>query len=172
VIASLAGVLLGPGCTFGGPHTRPEPPEPAIRIWMPDLVRWSGGRREISLELENGTDHTVRMEVPDARRVRVVIFMGSGPDRACGVEPDASGPPGPAVTLAPRDVTPVTIDLEHACGGLPPGEYRFEVGYEAPAPGKGGPFKMRARHGHLVVDAAPAGPEQGSLGSGGATRSR
>ena len=168
--------LLAPGCSvFSGRAARPEPPEPAVRIWLPDLVRWTGARREVSLDLENGTDRSVRMEVPAARRARVTLFLGPGPDPACGVEPDASTIPGPPVTLAPGETAPVTVDLASACGRLPPGEYRYEVGYEAPAVAKGPALKTRLRHGHVVLEPGAEGLDRGSLGSGGsgcATRSR
>jgi hypothetical protein len=166
------GVLLAGSCTlFGGRSGRPEPPEPSVRLWLPGVVRWTGDRREVALELENATDRSVRIEAPAARRARVTIFLGPGPDPACGVEPD-EGDRGPDVTLAPGESVQLTVDLGQACARLPPGEYRYEVGYQVPAAGKGKPLKARVRYGHVLVEAAPAGTERGSLGSGGATRSR
>ena len=174
---ALAAWLLVAACALHGPpHSAPEPPEPAVRIWLPAVVWWTGARRELSLAVENGTDHTVRVEAPAARRVRATLFLGPGPDRACGVVPDEGEeePPGPPVTLAPGEVASVTVDLAGACGRLPPGEYRYEVGYEAPSVASGPPLKTRPQHGHVVVEAGAGGqgPDRGSLGSSGATRSR
>jgi hypothetical protein len=143
-----------------------------VRIWVPDLVHWSGDRRALSLSVENGSDRPVRLEAPGPTRVRITLFLGPGPDRACGVEPDTSREPGSTVTLAPGEATPVTVDLAKACGRLLPGEYRYEVAYEAPSLAKGPPLRTRARYGHVLVDADRNCPEPGSLGSSGGGRTR
>lgn len=169
LVAAAASLALG--ACVSAPPRRPEPPEPALRIWAPGLVHWTGGRREVALAIENGTDRTVAVETPDPRRVRIAIFPDSGPDRVCGLDPEASDDPGDPVSVAPGDAVAVRVDLARACGRLPPGEYRYELGYEAPAVGKGPPVRLRTRHGHVVVEAAPPALERGSLGSGGAPAS-
>lgn len=162
--AALLALALAAGCASGG--RRSEPPEPALRIWAPGVVHWSGGRRELRLAIENGTNRTVRMEAPDARRVRISIHPDAGPDRACGVEPEA-GDAGDALAVEPGDAVAVRVDLAAACGRLPPGEYRYVVGYEAPAAGEGQAVRLTPRHGTVVVEAAAPPADRGSLGSGG-----
>jgi hypothetical protein len=167
-LAALAAWLPLAACVFhSGGARHPEPPEPVVRIWLPGLVWWSGGRRDLSLEVVNDGQGAVRVEAPAPRRVRVTLFLGSGPDRACGVVPDASKSTGPAVTLGPGEVVPVTVDLSRECAGLPPGEYRYEVAYEAPAVEGGPPVTTRPRHGHVVIEQGASGPEGRPLGSGG-----
>jgi hypothetical protein len=142
-----------------------------VRIWVPDLIHWSGRQRTVSLAVENGSDRPVKLETPEPGRVRVTLFLGPGPDRACGVEPSASREPGPPLTLAPGEVTGVTVDLAQACERLPAGEYRYEVAYEAPAVGKGPPLKTRVRYGHVVVDREER-LDRGSFGSSRGVPSR
>jgi hypothetical protein len=134
---------------------------------MPGIVHWAGDRRVIAMGLENGTSRSVRIEAPAARRVRVSLFLGPGPETACEVEPDSSKVPGPVVELGPGEVLPVRIDLAPACGRLPPGDYRYEVTYQAPGVEGGPPLHLRSSHGHVLVEAAPP-VDQGSLGSGSA----
>ncbi len=150
-----------------GPGKR-EPPEPALRIWSPGVVHWSAGRRDFALAIENGTSRTVVVEQPSARRARVVLFDGAGADRVCGHDADAAGPAAAATSIAPGDSRAVRVDLEAACGLLPPGEYRYEVGYEAPAVGAGPSVRLRSGHGHVVVDGCERAPlDRGSFGSAG-----
>jgi hypothetical protein len=168
VVALGAALLATPGCSVGGGEgRRPEPPEPVLRIWLPGIVHWTGDRRELAMQLENGTARSVRIEAPAARRVRVSLFLGPGPESACGVEPDSSKVPGPAVEIGPGEALPVRIDLAPACGRLPPGDYRYEVTYQAPGVEGGPPLHLRSSYGHVLVEAAlPV--DQGSLGSGSA----
>jgi hypothetical protein len=140
---------------------------------VPGVIHWTGGHRDVTLAIENWTDRTVAMETPGPRRVRIAIFPDSGPDRVCGFDPEVSDDPADPVSVAPGDAVAVKVDLARACGRLPPGEYRYEVDYEAPVVGnKGPPVRLRTRHGTVVVEAAPPGLERGSLGSGGAPSSR
>jgi hypothetical protein len=97
----------------------------------------------------------------------VVLFVGPGPDRVCGQDADASKPAVAPVALEPGESRIVRVDLEAACGRLPPGEYRYEVGYEAPAVGPGPDVRLRAAFGHVVIDGEPSRAlDGGSLGSG------
>ena len=160
------GAALGLAACVSSAPRRPEPYEPALRIWVPGVVHWTGGSREVALAIENWTDRTVAMETPGPRRVRVAIFPDSGPDRLCGLDPEVSDDVGDPVSVAPGEAVAVRVDLARACGRLPPGEYRYELDYEAPVVGRGPPVRLRTRHGHVVVEAAPPGLERGSLGSG------
>lgn len=166
--AALLSVALAGACVSGGRRAS-EPPEPALRIWAPGVVHWSGGRRELRLAIENGTNRTVRMEAPDARRVRISIHPDAGPERVCGVEPEAGGA-GDAVAVEPGDAVAVRVDLAGACGRLLPGEYRYVIGYEAPAAGAGQAVRLSPRHGTVVVEAGGPALERGSLGAGGGSR--
>lgn len=149
-----------------GPARRREPPEPALRIWTPGIVWWDDTRRTFPLQVENGTGRPVELEAPGPRRTRVVLFAGAEHDRVCWHEADASGPPGESISLAPGEGRAVRVDLEAACGRLPPGEYRYEVGYEAPAVGPGPSVRLRTVHGHVVVRGGGSrGLDRGSLGS-------
>lgn len=165
LLALVAASALAYACSVGGAPRRPEPPEPALRIWIPGLVHWSGGRRDIGIAVENGTNVTIQVEAPDPRRARVVLFSDSGSDRVCGQDPDATGPPDRAIPLAPGEARELHVDLTRACGGIPPGEYRYEAGYEAPAVAPGPVVRLRPRYGHVVVEAALP-DERESLGSG------
>jgi hypothetical protein len=149
---------------------RPEPPDPPIQIWLPGIVRWEGADRGLSLELENFSGGTVRLEAPTARRLRVTLFLGPGPEPACGVEPLEGPDAGEPVALAPGDVAPLRIDLAGACLRLPPGEYRYEVAYGAPAVANGPLIRPWVRYGTVVVGTAPERLESGSLGNGGGAR--
>jgi hypothetical protein len=158
--------LAGALAACGTPPARREPPEPPLRVWTPGLVHWSGERRDLGLEIENGTARTLQVERPSPRRARVVVFSGSGPDRVCGQEADVGGPAGEATPIGPGGGLAVRVDLSQACGALPPGEYRYEASYEAPAIGSGPTVRLRPSHGHVVVDAGPPSPARGGLGSG------
>ena len=164
-----AAVLLLSACALGGAPRRSDAPEPALRIWLPGVVHWDARSRELALSIQNGTDRTVKVARPAPGRVRVALFRDSGPDRVCGHEPDAGEEGGgEPIAVAPGDELAVRVDLARACGALPPGEYRYEVGYEAPPAGPGPAMKLRPRYGRVVVEAAPPPPlERGSLGSGG-----
>jgi hypothetical protein len=165
--AAGAALLLVLLAACAAPRRR-EPPEPALRIWTPGVVHWSAGRRDFALAIENGTSRTVEVEQPSARRARVVLFDGAGADRACGHDADGEGPAGAVTSIAPGDSRAVRVDLEAACGALPPGEYRYEVGYEAPAVGPGPSVRLRAGYGHVVVSGTGAASlDRGSMGSGG-----
>lgn len=165
--AALLALSLGLAACAGSGRRR-EPPEPPLRLWAPGIVWWTGEGRVFGLEVENGTGRPVKVEAPGPRRVRVVLFAGAERDRVCGHDADASAPPGEAISLAPGEARAVRVDLEEACGTLPPGEYRYEVGYEAPAVGAGPPVRLQTAHGHVVVQGgAPRSLDRGSLGSGG-----
>jgi hypothetical protein len=165
-VVAVAAVALGAAASCAGPRRR-EAPEPALRIWTPGMVYWRGTDRTMAISVENGTSHAVRVEAPGPRRARVVLYVGAGADPACAHAGDASGPPGPPDAIAPGDSRGVRVDLEEACGRLPPGEYRYEVGYEAPAVTDGPTVRLRTSHGHVVVEApGPERLDRGSLGSG------
>ena len=138
-----------------------------MRLWTSGLVHWSGERRDLGISLENGTNRTIRVEAPDARRVRVALYSDAGPERVCGQDADATGPADRAIALAPGEAQELRIDLARICGRLPPGEYRYEVGYEAPAVGSGPTLRLRPSYGHVVVEARSPRLERGSLGGGG-----
>ena len=161
----LAAGALAAACTLGG-RRRPEPPEPALRLWTPGLVHWSDGRRDLGLSLENGTNRTIRVEAPDPRRARIVLYSDAFPDRVCGQDADATGPPDQAIALAPGEAREVRVDLARSCGRILPGEYRYEAGYEAPAVGPGPALRLRPSYGHVVVEAGSPRLERGSLGAG------
>jgi hypothetical protein len=101
-----------------------------------------------------------------------------GPEsvRLCGVGPGGRPAPAPRIALAPGDRVTVHVDLEAACAAVPPGEYRFEVGYRAGdasgpvAPGGASAFvgTLPPQYGHVVVprpadaacEVAPSAPPQ------------
>ena len=160
LVAALALACVGP------PHHR-EPPEPPLRIWTPGLVHWSGDRRIMAVAIENSAPVPVPVEDPDPRRVRVVLFNGVGPDRICEKDAEEAGPVAQAVSLRPGEMRPVPVDLGEACARVPPGEYRYEVGYDAPAVAPGPPVRLLAAFGHVLVAAGPtSAPVQGDTGSG------
>jgi hypothetical protein len=160
--AAAAAWLLSTGCGgFGGGKRRPEPPEPALRIWAPSVVHWGpGDRRSFRFALENGSARTVHIGEPDTARAGVAIFAGGEPARACGVDPPTARPGGGeqgggadrenTVSLAPGDQVELRVDLAAACADLGPGEYRFEVSYVSAA-GDGG-AAPRTSHGTLIVE--------------------
>jgi hypothetical protein len=162
-LVAAAGGLLGCGALGGRPRREPPPP-PALQIWAPPIVRWApGGERDLAFALENGTHRTLEVSPPDPAGARVAIFAGAGETRECGIEPAeraAAGPVAPAgrggagaLRLAPGDQLPVRVDLEDACAGLGPGEYRYELGYVAARP-QGGSLSLPTRYGTLVVTGA------------------
>ena len=160
LVAALALACVGP------PHKR-EPPEPPLRIWTPGLIHWSGDRRIMAVAIENSAPVPVPVEDPDPRRVRVVLFNGVGPDRICEKDAEEAGPVAQAVSLRPGEMRPVPVDLGEACARVPPGEYRYEVGYDAPAVAPGPPVRLRTAFGHVLVAAGPtSAPPQGGMGSG------
>jgi hypothetical protein len=162
---ALAGFVAALGCA--GPPPRHEPPEPALRIWTEGLVHWTGDRRTLPIAIENATGRTVQVEDPDPRRARVVLYSGSGPDRVCGRDADLAGPQAVAIALGPGESRTIPVDLGEACSRLPPGEYRYEVGYELPADGGGRMVRLSPSYGHVVVEAArPGTAERGGLGAG------
>jgi hypothetical protein len=141
-----------------------------VQLWLPGLVFWEGAERELALELGNFSAGTVPVEAPSARRLRVTLFLGSGPVQACGVEPREGPEAGAPVTMSPGDVVPLRVDLSGACRRLPPGEYRYEVAYAAPAAANGPPIQPWVRYGTVVVGSLPERVEHGSLGNGGGGR--
>jgi hypothetical protein len=166
-----AGVALAAAaiaaCVAQAPH-RPAPPEPALQLWTPGLVRWSGSTRVLRFSIENRTDHTVEVEEPDPRHAGVVIYTGSGNDRACSKDPEPGPAAGEPQRLAPGEGRGLEIDLGAACGRIPPGEYRYELVYDAPPAGAGPPFRLLPRNGQVLVEAEPyCPPDRGGLGFGG-----
>ncbi len=152
-----AGWLLA-GCGSTG-RSRPQPPEPALRIWAPTIVHWSpGADRSVRFAIENGTQRTLEVPEPDASGARVAVFAEADSDRVCGVEPSEARPAEP-VRLAPGDQIPVRVDLGDACRDLRPGKYRFEVSYRVPRSDGGAGIVLQRWYGTLVVE----GPVPGAL---------
>jgi hypothetical protein len=165
--ATLAALLVAAACAPAG-SGRPAPAEPVLRLWTPGIVRWSGDRRLLGVAVENWTGRSVEVEEPAPRRVGVVIYTGPNDDRACRRDPEPGPATGEWVRLAPGDVRDLEIDLGAACGRIPPGEYRYEVFYDAPPVGAGPPLRLLPRYGQLVVEAEPPRSlERGSMGAGG-----
>jgi hypothetical protein len=150
-LAAAAGAILACASATG---RRPAPPDPDLRIWVPPILRWDAGTgREVEFAIENGTNRTLEVPPPDPAAAGVAIYVDAGGEgRACGVEP-SPGPPAGTVRLGPGDALPVRVDLEEACGDLPPGEYRYELSYRAPR-ASGGTLALATRYGTLVVDGA------------------
>jgi hypothetical protein len=153
-LAAAAGALVA-CASVGGSRPRREPPAPALQIWAPPIVRWSSAApRDVEFAIENGTQRTVEVPLPHPGGARVAIFPAQGEVQACGVEPsEPPPPPERAVALAPGDQLPVRVDLGEACAELPPGEYRYELGYRA-ARESGGALSLPTRYGTLVVSEA------------------
>jgi hypothetical protein len=137
--------------------------EPDVRIWVSPVVRWEpGAARELRFAIENASDRTVVLAEPDAALAHVDVYAGPENDRVCGTAP----PPGlqaqaraPAIALGPGDRIGVRVDLESACRGVPPGEYRFVVSYRAQpsAPGtKLWAGSLPARYGTVLVERGAA----------------
>jgi hypothetical protein len=159
-LAAAAGGLLACASTGGKP--RREPPPPALQIWAPPIVRWSpGGERDVEFAIENATQRTIDVPLPDPAAAQVAIFPTTGEARACGVEP-TEPPRAGTVRLAPGDQLPVRVDLGEACAALPPGEYRYELGYRAAA--ESGPaVSLPMRYGTLVVTETPRAARRPSV---------
>jgi hypothetical protein len=150
-LLAAAGGLLACGSLGGRP--RPEPPPPSLQIWAPPILRWApGADRDVEFAIENGTNRTLEVPLPDPAAARVAIFPSVGEARACGVEPAEPTPAG-TIRLAPGDQLPVRVDLEEACAGLPAGEYRYELSYRAAKAG-GGTLSLPTRYGTIVVSEA------------------
>jgi hypothetical protein len=147
---------------------RPLPADPALRLWTPGVVRWTGEQRVLGLAVENATDRSVQVEEPDPRRAGVVLYTGPHADRACGQEPAPGPARGEPITLSPGEVRNLRVDLAQACGLIPPGEYRYVAYYDAPAVGAGPPLRLLTRYGEVFVEAEPPPPlDRGNLGAGG-----
>jgi hypothetical protein len=163
---AVATATLLAACVSHGP-ARPAPAEPALRLWTPGVVRWSGERRVLGLTVENGSDRSVEVEEPDPRHAGVVLYTGPNDDRACVRDPAPGPATGAPVKLAPGEARELQVDLGDACSLIPPGEYRFEVVYEAPPAGAGPPVRLLPRYGQVVVEAPPRSLDRGGLGAGG-----
>ncbi|HET8538300.1 MAG TPA: hypothetical protein VFL83_00375 [Anaeromyxobacter sp.] len=166
--AAVAAVLaLAAACGGAGEERRGEAAEPAVRLWASPIVRWEpGARRAVGFALENPTNRTVHVASPDPANARVDVYAGADGLRVCGAAPVEPPAPGPPVALAPGDRLSVRVDLEAACGGVPPGEYRFEVGYRAAAPAGADAFSgtLAARHGQVLVSGPGTSGEAVSRG--------
>jgi hypothetical protein len=151
-LAAAAGGLLACGSMRERP--RPEPPAPALQIWAPPILRWPpGAGRAVEFAIENGTQRTLEVALPDPAAAQVAIFPAVGEAQACGVapaEPPAEPSAAGTVRLAPGDHLPVRVDLEDACASLPAGEYRYELSYRAARKG-GGTLSLPTRYGTLLV---------------------
>jgi hypothetical protein len=127
--AAIAAVALA----CGGEDLRRSPAEPAVRIWNPTVVRWEAGRpRHVDFAIENPTNRTLEIAEPDPASARVDVYAGPETFRVCGVAPSAAAAPAPArrLALGPGDRVAVRVELDRACGSVPPGEYRYVVSYE------------------------------------------
>jgi hypothetical protein len=160
-VGAAAGWLLSIACSSVTGRRAPPPPDPDLRIWAPPRVEWpAGSGRSLRFVIENATERALEVPPPHPSGARVAIFPDAGDFRACGVEPGAP-PEADAIRLEPGDQLPVTVDLGAACGDLPPGEYRYELGYRLPATG-GAAIALQPRYGTLVVDGpAPAAARRG-----------
>jgi hypothetical protein len=165
--AAAIGALLA-ACTSGPPRA-PPPPDPDLRIWSPGVVHWlPGTERSIRFAIENGTQRTISVPQPDPAGARVSVF-GEAEAPACALDPSrpTEGPAGAPVTLSPGDQLIVTVDLSDACGSLPAGEYRFELGYRLPpSNGKAG-VTLLTRYGTLVVEGRGPGAVPRTGGTAG-----
>jgi hypothetical protein len=159
-VAAAIGALLA-ACASGPPR-HPPPPDPDLRIWSPGVVHWlPGAERSIRFAIENGTQRTISVPQPDPAGARVSIF-GEAEAPACALEPSQTeGPAGAPVSLSPGDQVIVTVDLSGVCGGLPPGEYRFELSYRLPPSGGKAGVSLLTRYGTLFVEGrGPRSPAQ------------
>ncbi len=136
--------------------------EPELRIWVSPVVRWEPGRaRELRFAIENPSSRTVVLAEPDPALAQVDVYAGPENDRLCGTAPpprQGSARASP-VALAPGDRIALRVDLEGACRGVPPGEYRFVVSYRAPPAEAGAKLwagALPARHGTVVVERGTA----------------
>lgn len=158
--ALLAGGTLAAGCSLrsSGPRTPPE--EATLRIWVDPLVHWEAGAdRHVDIAIENGTTRTVSLAEPSPAEARVAVFPGPDSLRACGVEPRERAPAArPRVSIPPGGSVSFRVDLNEACAGVPPGEYRFEVDYRSPPVEGGKAFSgaFATRYGVLDVEGPPA----------------
>jgi hypothetical protein len=152
--AAAAGCLLATACSAGTATQRPSAPEPDLRIWAPPVIHWSpGAERSVRFAVENVTQRTIEVGEADPRAARFAVFLDAGQAQACGVEPEDPSA-AEAVKLQPGDQLPVRVDLGDACGGLSPGEYRYELSYRVAKRG-GGTTSLQTRHGTVIVDGPP-----------------
>ncbi len=173
LVAAAACLLAACSLRTGSGHGRGESAPEVLRIWMEPIVRWDpGAARTVDVALENATDRTLAIAEPDAAHVRVAVFARPEGAAVCGVEPREDAAGRGRVELAPGDRVAVRVDLAEACADLPPGDYRYEVSYRAPAlpagEGEGaGPAprpysgNVATRYGEVVVE-APPWPERGA----------
>ncbi|HEY6003383.1 MAG TPA: hypothetical protein VIV57_10965, partial [Anaeromyxobacter sp.] len=133
--------------------------EAEVRIWMPPLVHWEpGADRHVDVAIENGSTRTLALAEPDPANARVAVFRGGDDLRLCGVEPrSAATGPRRRIELPPGGSAAIRVELDEACAGVPPGEYRFEVDYRSPPVEDAKAFSgsFATRHGELVVEAGP-----------------
>jgi hypothetical protein len=166
-LVAAAACLLAACSLKTGSGRRGESAPEVLRIWMEPIVRWEpGAARVVDVALENATDRTLAIAEPDAAHVRVAVFARPEGTAVCGVEPREGAAGRGRVELAPGDRVAVRVDLAEACADLPPGDYRYEVSYRAPAlpagEGEGaGPAprpysgNVATRYGEVVVEASP-----------------
>jgi hypothetical protein len=155
-------LALASGCSMalgGSGGSGAAAREAEARIWVPPVVHWeAGAHRHVDVAIENGTTRTLALAEPDPAYARVAVFRGGDDLRLCGVEPRpaASGPRG-RVEIPPGGSLALRVELDEACGGVPAGEYRFEVDYRSPplegAKAFSGAFATC--HGELVVEQGP-----------------
>lgn len=151
--AAAAGWLVAAGCSSTG-RRAPAPPDPDLRVWAPPVVHWGASGRRMRFAVENATQRSVEVQEPDPGAARIDVFADAGAARVCGVDAASDPPSRGAVTLAPGDQVPVTVDLGDACGELRPGEYRYELTYRVANAG-GVATALHTRYGTVVVEALP-----------------
>jgi hypothetical protein len=119
----------------------------------------------VDFSIENPTRRTVTIAAPDPALARVDVLAGPESVRVCGVAPAERVAPGERIALAPGDRVAVRVDLAEACGSVPPGAYRYEIGYRAAEPAGAGAFSgtLGVRYGQVLVSAPT--PDAGSLGA-------
>lgn len=159
--AAIAACALAAACAAREAEGRRGGSE--LRIWMPVLVHWEPGRRRaLEFAIENPSYSTVAIARPHPGGARVDVYAGGEPIRVCGVVPTARLAPQPRIVLGPGERVDLRVDLESACGGVPPGEYRFEVSYRTGVAEGGTAFAgtLSARYGQVIVEARAPSAER------------